>query len=220
LRVKWLEQPEATQDSTKHIFAPSRRLYRVALASVELILILAQIGLVLASHMKTPHNDYVIFSALASWNYILILNLLRVISFSRDKSIFGILWLHTALLYALQWIPTLWIARSVIIHSTRTLTQVFGVTSCALATLLVVSAGLTPAYQTNSVPAKDRGALETSPEAQASVFGLATFQWVDQMVLKGYKKTLELRDVWALSEGDEAVNILNGFRNLRCDTSN
>jgi hypothetical protein len=79
---------------------------------------------------------------------------------------------------------------------------------------IIQSDTFTPAYQIRLWSAQDSGLLGQSREAQASVFGLATFQWVDSLVWKGYRRALELQDVWALSKGDEAINILQGFRNL------
>ena len=181
-------------------------------------MVLTQIGTTLVSLLTIPQSHSGNVIALAgsiAWGYIFVLNLLRIIIFPFDKAMFRTLWLHTAVFYHLQWAFTLVIARSVIVHQTAALPRAFGLANCALVTVLVAIVTFTPAYEISRLSTRDSGALELSREAQASVFGLATFQWVDSVVWKGYKRTLELQDVWALDDGDKASNILQRFRNLR-----
>jgi hypothetical protein len=216
--VTWLGGLGSTPEMRSHIFAPSRQCARIALASLEQVIVLGQIGIYMAAFLQPAQlqsGESSTIVGLVTWAYIFVLNLLRALNFTGNKSSFRLLCLHTSALYTLQWIISLVVARSVVLHSPGKLIGAFELLHCALVTLLVAITASTPAYSTNLASAIPSDALESSQEARASIFGLATFQWVDSVVLKGFKRTLELQDVWGLSEGDESSNIVRGFRDLK-----
>ncbi|XP_078462060.1 ATP-binding cassette sub-family C member 2-like [Lampetra planeri] len=63
---------------------------------------------------------------------------------------------------------------------------------------------------------KDHGAIDDSgmkpsPEENASFLNQITFTWFDSMVYRGYKKPLEVEDLWGLNEEDTAERIFSDF---------
>ena len=66
-----------------------------------------------------------------------------------------------------------------------------------------------------SVFQEKKGGLEPSHEPLASLFSLATFGWINPLIVKGYFKTLDLPDVWNLREDDLAISVLAGFRQTK-----
>ena len=46
----------------------------------------------------------------------------------------------------------------------------------------------------------------------ASLLSLATFSWLDPLVMKGYRQPLELADVWNLTPSQKASHVLTDFR--------
>jgi hypothetical protein len=78
----------------------------MALVALEQVVVLTQIGIGLAPVLMIPrsHSGNVIaLVGWITWSYIFVLNLLRIIVFTNDKTMFRTLWLHTAILYHLQW---------------------------------------------------------------------------------------------------------------------
>jgi hypothetical protein len=59
------------------------------------------------------------------------------------------------------------------------------------------------------------GNMEPSREPLASLFSLATFSWVDPIVLQGYNKILEITDIWNLAPKNKAAIILADYRRLK-----
>ena len=58
--------------------------------------------------------------------------------------------------------------------------------------------------------------IEPTREPLASLFSSMTFSWVDPIVWKGYWKSFELEDVWALRADDVAVVVLSTYRQTKC----
>ena len=154
-------------------------------------------------------------ASLAVWTYITILASLRLFSTtSRWQLSFARLWNHTALLYAAQWLLAVWTFRTVLIRSSTLLERALICTQFALSTLLL-SIALGSRKGNRGVPLEYEGEIEPSREPLASPFSIATFGWVDSIVAKGYKKPLELADVWNVSLEDKAETVLAKFRQVK-----
>jgi len=52
-------------------------------------------------------------------------------------------------------------------------------------------------------------------EQTASLLSLATFSWVDPVIMKGWSKSLTANDAWDLIEDDQAPNALKAFRKAK-----
>jgi hypothetical protein len=59
-------------------------------------------------------------------------------------------------------------------------------------------------YKTNGI--------DPSSEPISSIFLLTTFGWINPILVKGYRDTLNIKNVWDLQHGDYACIIINKFR--------
>ena len=111
---------------------------------------------------------------------------------------------HRAFIYGLSWIISALLVRSFVIQGhpqPRLALQIIDLCFTSLLLLLsIFSDNKADEVQLNN------GAL--SPEPSASLFSLATFTWVDPIILQGYKKNYEIADIWNLPPHDKAAVIL------------
>ncbi|KAI9837506.1 MAG: hypothetical protein M1819_007156 [Sarea resinae] len=115
---------------------------------------------------------------------------------------------------AFQWLFLVILFRSAIIHPRSKLAQGLMISDFALATLLTLIS-LNSRKGNKAVVLEYEDDLEPSREPLASVLSLASFSWVDSIVWKGYRKTLELSDVWNLLAKDKAAAVLANYRQVR-----
>lgn len=62
-----------------------------------------------------------------------------------------------------------------------------------------------------SIVAMESNSNGTIRERKVSLLALATFSWLDPVILKGLRKRLELRDIWRLVETDTSRKILGDY---------
>lgn len=151
---------------------------------------------------------------LAIWSYICILTLLRLLLTSTKFVRIPWLWYHTAVLYNLQWLFTVLLFRSAIIHPLSKQSQALMIADFVLVTVLAAIA-VTSRKGNKPVVLEYEGNLEPSREPLASIFSLATFGWVDAIVWQGYKKTYEITNVWNLIPKDKAAAVIADYRQVR-----
>ncbi|KAI1076106.1 P-loop containing nucleoside triphosphate hydrolase protein [Whalleya microplaca] len=154
---------------------------------------------------------------LLTWVYVLVLATLRLF-LGNTKWRVPRLWNHTAFIYGFQWLFTVIIFRSVIIHASSKLTQVLIIVEFSLTTLLFGIA-LTTRKGNKTVVLEWEDNMEPSREPLASVLSLLTFAWIDPMLWKGYKVPLDMKHVWNLIPRDKAAHVLNNYRQVKKTTS-
>ena len=186
---------------------------------IEELAVLAEVGVYAAALItgawgNNSRNRTAEVVGLLVWSYIATLTSLRLFFTASSKFSFPRLWYHTAFLYGWQWVLTIWLFRSAIIHSRSRLALALMSTNFALTTLLTVVA-LTSRKGNKPVQLEYEGDLEPSREPLASVLSLATFSWIDPVVWKGYRKTYEMSDVWNLMPKDKAEAVLADYRQLK-----
>ncbi|KAI1421363.1 multidrug resistance-associated protein [Xylaria sp. FL1777] len=154
---------------------------------------------------------------LLAWAYVLVLVSLRLFL---GNTVWRIphLWNHTTTIYGLQWLFTVVLFRSVLIHASSQMTQILIVVEFSLTTLLF-GLGLTTRKGNKTVLMEWEDNLEPSREPLASVFSLATFSWVDPILRQGYKEPLEIDRVWNLIPRDKAAVVLAHYRQVKKTTS-
>lgn len=154
---------------------------------------------------------------LLTWAYALVLVTLRLLL---GNTVWRVprLWNHTATIYGLQWLFTLVLFRSVLIHASSQLTEVLIVVEFSLTTLLFAMA-LTTRKGNKTVLMEWEDNIEPSREPLASVFSLATFSWIDPILWQGYKEPLEMGRVWNLIPRDKAASVLAHYRQIKKTTS-
>ncbi|KAK2616981.1 Transporter of the ATP-binding cassette (ABC) [Conoideocrella luteorostrata] len=180
---------------------------------------LAIIGLVVINAIALikgaygPAGRFAAIVGSATWVYALILASLRL-TLGATKWRIPHLWNHTASIYALNWVFEIFVFRSAIIHPSSRLVQVLICTEFALVTLLFLLAATTRKGNKTVLMEWEDG-IEPSREPLASLFSLATFAWVDAIVYKGWKQTLELEHVWNLLPKDKAAAVIADYRQMK-----
>ncbi|KAH8733119.1 ABC transporter type 1, transmembrane domain-containing protein [Phaeosphaeriaceae sp. PMI808] len=155
---------------------------------------------------------------IAVWSYIATIASLRLLFSSTNKLSFPHLWYHTAFIYGFQWLFTVLLFRSAIIHPRSDLHRKLSILDFVLTSLLFLIS-LCSRKGNKVVELEYEGDILPAREPTASVFSLATFTWVDPIVWTGYKKTYELTDVWNLAPKDKAAAILSNYRQVKKTTT-
>jgi len=187
---------------------------------LEELAVLAGLGVAVAALVTNAwgHHSHIAASAgVATWAYTTFLTSVRLGASMSGKTVLPQLWYHTAFLYSSQWIFAILLFRSEIIHRRSQLSQALMSADFALLTALTLIA-LFSRKGNKPVQLEYEGELEPSKEPLASLISLATFSWLDPIILKGYRRTLELSDVWNLMPQDKAGAVLADYRQLKKTT--
>ncbi|KAI0433041.1 multidrug resistance-associated protein, partial [Xylaria sp. FL1042] len=154
---------------------------------------------------------------LLTWAYVLVLVTLRLFLGNTAWRV-PHLWGHTTTIYGFQWLFTILLFRSVLIHPSSQMTQVLVVVEFSLTTLLF-ALGLTTRKGNKTILMEWEDNIEPSREPLASVFSLITFSWIDPILWQGYKEPLEMDKVWNLIPRDKAAAVLAHYRQAKKTTS-
>jgi ABC-type multidrug transport system fused ATPase/permease subunit len=194
----------------------------LSLVALEVLILVGQVGISSAKVIArqgqisiTATSKEASIAGVAVWSYVLLLAALRLCFSASQRRLPHIqLWNHTAFLYGAQWALELFVFRSTIIHPRERLARDLTIAQFALTSLLFVIA-LFSRKGNKSVVLEYEKDLEPSHEPMASLISLASFAWVDAIVWRGYKKTLELSDVWNVNVEDKAALVLSHFRQVK-----
>ncbi|GAB7347716.1 hypothetical protein MBLNU459_g5273t1 [Dothideomycetes sp. NU459] len=189
----------------------------IVLPLLEELAVLAEVGIHVAALVTGAWGRHAHVGAVVGvvvWVYIAVLTTLRLFFTASSTFSFPKLWYHTAFIYVVQWILTILLFRSAIIHPYSKLAQALMSSNFALTTLLALIS-LTSRKGNKPVELEYEDELDPSKEPLASVLSLATFSWVDPIIWKGYKKTYEMADVWNLVAKDKAEAILADYRQVK-----
>ncbi|KAK5654791.1 hypothetical protein OQA88_6827 [Cercophora sp. LCS_1] len=156
-------------------------------------------------------------ASLTVWVYVLILASLRLFLGNTQWRVPRI-WNHTAAIYAFQWLFSLALFRSSIIHPAAGLTQALAFVEFALISLLF-SLAIFTRKGNKTVLLEWEDGIEPGREHLASLFSHYTFAWVDSIVWQGWKEPLDITKVWNLLPKDKAASILSAYRQLKKTTS-
>ncbi|EER41290.1 ATP-dependent bile acid permease [Histoplasma capsulatum H143] len=140
----------------------------------------------------------------------------RLVLSTSERCTIPKLWNHTASLYSFQWLCTVMVFRSVLIHPTpnHTLTIIDFLLSSFLFLLTITTR---KGNQTLLVRYED--GIPPPREQFASLLALASFAWLDPLVWQGFRKSLEMPDVWNLLPSYQAAAVLADFRQARRTSS-
>lgn len=183
----------------------------------EELAVIADLGIqiaALATGAWGKHGETAAAAGVAVWVYITALTSLRLFFTVKPSLSLPNIWYHTTFLYFLEWVCGVLLFRSQIIHPFSRHAQIFMIVHFALVTVLSIIA-LGSRMGNAAVELEFEDNLEPSKEATASVFGHATFTWLDPLIYKAYKRTLELPDVWNLLPEDKAAKILADYRQVK-----
>ncbi|RDA84774.1 hypothetical protein CP532_0999 [Ophiocordyceps camponoti-leonardi (nom. inval.)] len=176
---------------------------------------LAIVGLIAAYAVAllTRTSRFVAAAGLVTWLYVFALASLRLFVAPSDRRLSS-LWNHTAAIYGVLWVIHLVIFRSALVHPASALAQVLDIIEFALVTVLFTMA-LTTRKGNKTVKLLWEDGIEPSREPLASLFSLATFSWVNDIVFRGWKETLEMDHVWNLLPRDKAAAVIADYRQLK-----
>ena len=203
-----------TKESVLQASRPRGELFLVA---VEVVALAGQVGVNLAAlltHTWGRQGSLAAIAEIAAWGYILALAFLRLLLPGPRTTQLLKLWNHTAALYSLQWVFTVLLFRSAIIHPRSNRARALMITQFVLSTILILIA-ITSRKGNKVVILEYEDDIEPSKEPLASLLSIATFGWVDAIVWQGYKKAYEISDVWNLAPKDKAAAVLADYRQLR-----
>lgn len=156
-------------------------------------------------------------AGLVVWLYVAALATLRL-CLGNTRWRLPRLWFHTATIYGCQWLYTIAIFRSALINPSSRTMQILVIVEFALTTLLFGMA-ITTRKGNKTVLLEWEDGVEPSREPLASLLSLATFSWIDPMIWRGYKETLEMSAVWNLVPTDKAAMVLADYRQLKRTSS-
>lgn len=189
------------------------------LVMVEMLAVVGEVAITILALVFNAYGRKGNVAAIAGmvvWLYVLLLVAMRFFLGSSKWRV-PTLWNHTAFIYTAQWLFTVILFRSVLIHPRSRLTQVLVITDFVLVSLLW-GISLTTRKGNKAVVLEWEENMQPSREPLASVFSIATFSWVDAIVWQGYKKTYEISDVWNLIPKDQAASVLADYRQLKKTT--
>ncbi|KAH7145916.1 hypothetical protein B0J13DRAFT_525434 [Dactylonectria estremocensis] len=154
---------------------------------------------------------------LVTWIYVLILSTLRLF-FGNTKWRVPHLWNHTAIIYGVNWVLSIFVLRSVLIHPTSKLAQTLTIVEFALVSLLFGLAVTTRKGNKTVIMEWENG-LEPSREPLASLLSIAVFGWVDAIVWRGWQGDMEMEHVWNLLPKDKAATVMADYRQMKKTSS-
>lgn len=187
------------------------------LVVIELLALVGEVGISLAAtrfQSFGPHGTVAGAAGLISWSYVLGLALLRLFRINAKWRHLPKLWNHTAILYGVNWIMTVLLFRSALVHPRSTQALVLMIINFVLVSILALIA-LTSRKGNKAVALEHEDGIEPSREPLASILSLVTFSWVDPIIWHGFKNTYELSAVWNLMANDKAAVILADFKQLK-----
>jgi len=182
--------------------------------------VLAIAGLVAVNAVslaRGPASDFAAIVGLTVWVYVLVLTSLRLFLGNTQWRVPRI-WNHTAAIYSLQWLFSLALFRSAIVHPSSSLSEILAIVEFALTTFLIVVA-ISTRKGNKTVLLEWEDGIEPGREELASLFSHYTFSWVDPLIWKGWKEPLDISKVWNLVPRDKAAAVLSNYRQFRKTTS-
>lgn len=204
----------ATSHASRGDFEYNRPLGEITFVVIENTILLAETAIsivVLVTHAWGRSGTLPAVARAISWAYIFSLAAARLISSSRKQKTTPRLWNHTAALYSLQWLFTVFIFRSAIIHPRSRLALTLTVLEFILCTILLLIT-VSTRRGNKAVLVQHEDDLEPPRHPTASLLSLASFSWINPLIFKGYRQTLEIEDVWNLTLSEHAGSVLADFR--------
>ena len=182
----------------------------------ELLVLCTQLAVSIVALLRDKQaQKKVSIAYLLLWTYLAVLASLRL-AFTATRRHFPFLklWNHCAILYGLEWLFEIMVFRSAILHHGSELFRSVTIAHFVLTSILCIIV-LTSRRGNRSVKLEHEGDIEPSKEPLASLLGRMTFAWADSIVWKGYKRPLELEDVWNVAFKDKAEYVLERFRQVK-----
>ncbi|KAJ5992478.1 hypothetical protein N7451_008202 [Penicillium sp. IBT 35674x] len=206
---------QAAQSELEHLkLEVDRPRGEILVVALEIAALVGQVALyvvILSTGGWGRHGTMPAIAGLVSWGYILFLVLVRLLLSTMDISSAPRLWNHTAALYGLQWLFNIMVFRSAVIHPLSKNALILSSIGFALSTMLLLIA-LTTRRGNKPVLVEHEDGLEPPRHPMASLLSLATYSWLDPLIMKGYRQPLDINDVWNLTPQQKAAAVVTDFR--------
>lgn len=181
-----------------------------AIQAILYLLVLA--SPVLAQEWISVDGSYCTIAALTLfWLYLFALVTSRITLIRKSYYSRAGLWYHSTVLYALAWVFSLPAFRSALIHPYSHVSKLFHFIQFFNITVLVIN-NFSSKMGDNPVKLYKTNGIDPSAEPISSIFALTTFGWINPILVKGYRASLNIKDVWDLKRSDHASIIINRFR--------
>ena len=195
----------------------SRPKGELPLLCLELVALIGKVTvylIALVAKAWDPNWTVPAIAGLVTWGCVSLLATSRLVIRKSSPNQASRLWNQSAALYTAQWIPTILLFRSAVIHPISKLSHNLRIVDFVLGSILALIA-ITSRPGKRTVELEYENDLKPSQEPLASFLSHATFSWVDGIVWQGYQKTMEIGDVWNLAAKDKAMNVIASFRHLQ-----
>ena len=150
---------------------------------------------------------------MVQWTYVVFLVAISITYARQPSPSNRLLKQHRMFLYGFNWVVSVLLFRSVIIHRPSRhylMLRIYDLILISLLLLILVgSRNKAQGLQLHDESLEDWGQPR---EPFASFFSLATFMWVDPIIWRGYRKILDVSDVWDLPAAEKATRVLAEFR--------
>ncbi|KAK4235430.1 hypothetical protein C8A03DRAFT_36723 [Achaetomium macrosporum] len=181
------------------------------------LIVINAVALATGAYGRERGGSIAAIAGLTVWVYVLLLTSLRLFMGNTPRRVPRI-WNHTAAIYAFQWLFTLVMFRSALVHPRQRITQTLVVAEFALTSLLFVMA-ISTRKGNKTILLEWEDGIEPGRENLASLFSRYTFSWVDSIIWAGWKEPLDIKRVWNLLPRDKAATVLASYRQFKKTTS-
>lgn len=184
-----------------------------AFNAIELIRVLSQTSISIFATVTIAEALKPACVQLIFWSYAIALVTSRLIlprMASNDGNLYPRFWNHSVFLYAIQWVVGALICRSVYINSSNNSLRITTFISFALSTWLLLLV-LSIRKGARTVFIRHEEGLTPCKDQTASLLSLASFSWIESMIWTGFKRPLQMRDVWSLPPTYLASRIISDY---------
>ena len=204
--LRRLKTPAVTKSEAEHgvTLKLDRRKRKLCLNIAEILTAVGELAPnVVALRFHAWRSKIPAIAMMLQWTYVIFLLIVSVVSVTR-ASLHRRLKQHRVFIYGVSWIVSALLVRSFVIQRRPQPQLALQILDLCFASLLL----LLSTFSDNESDEVHLNNGNSSHESSASLFSLATFTWVDPIILQGYRKDYELADVWDLPTEDKAALIL------------
>lgn len=199
-------------DGTPHgrpLIVPKDAWERARVAS-EFVLVSVQLVLLVSLFLAMDWPREIAFAKSLFWGYAFVLVTSRLVNINRVWVKLPGLWIHSATLYFMHFIPSVITFRLALINPSNASYFYYADFLCTMALVLIVGTARTS--DSPGVIYATSDGIRPLPEPVSSIFSLATYSWIDPMVWKAFHSPLSMHDIWGLRQDDYALPIVQGFQ--------
>ncbi|KAG2735537.1 hypothetical protein G9P44_001751 [Scheffersomyces stipitis] len=213
--------PDTNEDGSPHgvIQEVYKDVYERVRVVVEYLLVAFQVALALSlffyadSAKEFKHEPLTPYVKSTFWLYLLVIATFRVINLRKVNVRLPNLWVHSTTLYFFNVFPTLLTFRSALVQGSRLSDHVrFYYVSEFIASLVLLVLNFTAKIgdKPSTLYITSDGTVP-SPEHISSVWQFVTYSWLDKMIWRACKSTMNQEDIWGLRDDDYSLYILKAF---------